>query len=61
MARIGSEPPLDVGEMLRSPTGKLPTEEEADPILDVVDIEVKIADLGNACWVVSFRNSVNFP
>lgn len=53
MTRIGSEPPLDVGEMLRSPTGQKPIEEEADPIVDVVDIQVKIADLGNACWVVS--------
>jgi hypothetical protein len=28
-------------------------EKRPDPVREVCDIQVKIADLGNACWVVS--------
>lgn len=31
------------------------TEPKPNPVHDVCDIKVKIADLGNACWVVSLN------
>lgn len=45
-----------VGEGLRR-TSSVPdqrmVEKRPDPVREVCDILVKIADLGNACWVVS--------
>lgn len=29
-----------------------PSDRKPDPVHEVCDISVKIADLGNACWVV---------
>ena len=45
-----------IGEGLRR-TSSVPDqrtlEKRPDPVREVCDILVKIADLGNACWVVS--------
>ena len=34
------------------------TEKRPDPVREVCDLQVKIADLGNACWVVSLSAPV---
>jgi hypothetical protein len=59
-------PPIEngLGEHLkRSPKG--PTTPQGDPTFEVCEFEVKIADLGNACWVEKHftegKNEAGFP
>lgn len=44
-----SENKLDISESMRKILSRV--KERKDPTFEVCDVEVKIADLGNACWV----------
>lgn len=48
---IQTTPPLENGVSETSKRSPKASSTQADPTFDVCDFEVKIADLGNACWV----------
>lgn len=48
---IQTTPPLENGVGDHAKRSPKPSSASADPTFDVCEFEVKIADLGNACWV----------
>lgn len=46
-----TKPPIENGTSDESKRSPKPSAAQTDPTFDVCDFEVKIADLGNACWV----------
>lgn len=48
---IQTTPPIENGTCEQSKRSPKATTPQSDPTFEVCDFEVKIADLGNACWV----------